>query len=196
VSSRPLAVAITGGIGAGKSEALKAFARHGAAVVSSDEIVHRLYAEDEEVQAAVRERLGDEVFHGGEVVRSRIAERVFADRSLLTWLEQLLHPKVVQEYLRWQDDLAESPEAPAMIVIEVPLLYEASGETRFDRVVVITAPESVRAARRRPALEREARLLPDEEKVRRADYAYENTGSLEDLDRFVAGVVEELSRFS
>jgi dephospho-CoA kinase len=62
--------------------------------------------------------------------------------------------------------------------------------------VVITAPESVRAARRRPALEREARLLPDEEKVRRADYAYENTGSLEDLDRFVAGVVEELSRFS
>jgi dephospho-CoA kinase len=196
VSPRPLAVAITGGIGAGKSEALKAFARHGAAVVSSDEIVHRLYAEDSEVQAAVRERLGDEVFNnGGEVVRSRIAERVFADRSLLTWLEGLLHPKVVQEYRRWQDELAESPEAPAMIAIEVPLLYEAGGETRFDRVVVITAPASVRAARRGPAPEREARLLPDEEKVRRADYAYENTGSLEDLDRFVAGVVEELSRF-
>jgi dephospho-CoA kinase len=76
----------------------------------------------------------------------------------------------------------------------VPLLFETGGEKRFDRVVVITAPADVRATRRRPADERETRLLPEEEKAARADYVYENTGSLEELDRFVAEVVEDLSR--
>jgi dephospho-CoA kinase len=77
-------------------------------------------------------------------------------------------------------------------VVEVPILYETGGEDRFDAVVVVTAPPEVRAARRGDFGDREARLIPDEEKVRRADYAYVNEGSLEDLDAFVAGVVEEL----
>ena len=94
--ARPIAVAITGGIGAGKSEALAAFARHGAAVISSDEIVHRLLREDEPVREALRERFGDEVFgEDGEVDRAAIAEIVFADREALDWLEALLHPLVV-----------------------------------------------------------------------------------------------------
>lgn len=191
----PVAVAITGGIGAGKTEALKAFARHGAAIASSDEIVHRLLAEDEEVRAAVREHLGNGVFdEDGEIVRSRVAELVFADRELLAWLEGLLHPRVAREYLAWREELASRPEPPALTVTEVPLLYETGGERRFDRVVVVTAPVGVRAARGGRVDEREARLLPDEEKVARADFAYENTGSLEELDRFVARVAEELSR--
>jgi len=81
-----------------------------------------------------------------------------------------------------------------LTVTEVPLLFETGGEKRFDKVVVITAPAGVRATRRRPADERETRLLPEEEKAARADYVYENTGSLEELDRFVAEVVEDLSR--
>jgi dephospho-CoA kinase len=187
---RPVSVAITGGIGAGKSEALQAFARHGAAVASSDEIVHRLLAEDEEVREAVRARWGDEILgEGGEIDRGRVAARVFGDRDELAWLEGLLHPRVVREYLAWRDE-----QTAPLTVTEVPLLYETGGETRFDRVVVITAPTEVRTARRAQADEREARLLPDEEKVARADYAFENTGSLDELDLFVARVVEELSR--
>ncbi len=192
---RPVSVAITGGIGAGKSEALAAFHRHGAAVVSSDEIVHRLLAEDEEVRAELRARLGDEVFNEhGDVVRSRVAERVFADPELRAWLEGLLHPRVVREFLAWSDEQARKPQPPALIVTEVPLLYETGGDRRFDRVVVITAPTAVRAARHPVGDDREERLLRDEEKVRRADYVYVNEGTLEELERFVAGVVEELSR--
>jgi dephospho-CoA kinase len=193
--ARPVAIAVTGGIGAGKSEALRAFERHGAAVISSDEIVHRLLAEDEDIRAALRERLGDEVFGAdGEVVRSRVAERVFPDPALRDWLESLLHPRVVQRYLAWREEQAHLTDPPPVTVTEVPLLYEVGGESRFDRVVVVTAPAEVRATRHPLADARGTRLLPEEEKVRRADYVFVNEGSLAELDAFAGRVVEELSR--
>jgi dephospho-CoA kinase len=194
-TAKPVAVAITGGIGAGKSEALRAFARHGAAIVSSDEIVHHLIRADPEIKSAMVERLGEEILgEGGEIDRSRVGERVFRDRELLAWLEGLLHPKVSAEYLRWREQLAELPVPPAVTVTEVPLLYEVGGETRFDKVVVITAPTKLREARANVALAgRSDRLLPDSEKVEKADFAYVNTGSLEELDAFVRGVMEQLT---
>ena len=193
--ARPLAVAITGGIGAGKSEALRAFARHGAATLSSDGVVHRLLREDDEVRSAILERFGAGVLdEDGRLDRRRIGEIVFAERKQLTWLETLLHPRVVREYLGWREQLARRPRPPALCVTEVPLLYEAGGEKRFDAVVTITAPRDVRARRSQAAGdEREQRLLPEEEKVRRADFAYVNSGSLEELDAFVAGVIESLT---
>ena len=195
---RPIAVAITGSIGAGKSEALAAFARHGAAVISSDDIVHRLLREDEAVKRALVERLGDGILdEAGQIDRSAVADVVFVDREALEWLERLLHPLVVQEYLAWRDALGRVEDAPAVTATEVPLLYEAGGESRFDAVVAITAPPDVRAERARVALAaREARLIPDEEKVKRADFAYVNAGSPADLDAFVAGVMDELRRRS
>ena len=193
--ARPIAVAITGGIGAGKSEALAAFARHGAATISSDDIVHRLLSEDDEVHHAVVERFGDRVLDPrGEIDRAAIAEIVFADREALEWLEGLLHPRVVQEYLSWREQLGELDDPPAVCATEVPLLYEVDGQDRFDAVVVVTAPPGVREARAQAgAEEREARLLPDSVKVAQADFAYVNDGSLEELDAFVEGVLRELS---
>ena len=190
-----MAVAVTGGIGAGKSEALRAFARHGAAVISSDEIVHDLLRTDEDVRAAVRGRFGEGVFGpGGEIDRDRIAEIVFADGRELDWLERLLHPRVIAAYLRWREELGRLPDPPPVTVTEVPLLYEVGGDKSFDAVVVITADPQVRVSRQvRPMQDRERRLIPDEEKLARADFAYVNDGSLEELDRFVSGVVEILS---
>jgi dephospho-CoA kinase len=184
---RPLAVALTGGIAAGKSEALRAFEHHGAAVISSDDVVHRLYRDDEELQAALREHWGERVFRNGEVDREEIGRIVFADRAELTWLEAELHPRVRIATDRW---LAE--QTADVAVAEIPLLYETGGEERFDRVVVVTAPSEVREARRGPLAEREGRLVPEDEKVRRADFSYVNDGSLEELDAFVAGVLEDL----
>jgi dephospho-CoA kinase len=191
-----VALAVTGGIGAGKSEALRAFERHGAAVISSDEIVHELLRSDQEVRYALRERFGDAVFGpDGQVDRERVAQAVFTDAAELDWLERLLHPRVVATYLDWRERLAERPDPPAVSVTEVPLLYEVGGDARFDAVVVITASPEVRVSRQvRPMQDRERRLLPDEEKVARADFAYVNDGSLEDLDRFIAGVIEKLAR--
>ena len=164
---RPLAVAVTGGISAGKSEALAAFARHGAAVASSDEIVHRLYREDAGLKQALRERWGERVFAGGEVDRAAVGRIVFADRAELSWLERELHPRVVREYRSWLEELRSLPEPPALAVVEIPLLYETGGEKRFDKVVVISAPAAVRTGRRGAFGDREGRLVPDEEKVRR-----------------------------
>jgi dephospho-CoA kinase len=191
-----VAVAVTGGIGAGKSEALRAFARHGAAVISSDEIVHDLLHSDEDVRAALRDRFGEGVVGpDGEIDRGRVAERVFADAEELDWLERLLHPRVVAAYLRWRDELADLAAPPAVCVTEVPLLYEVEGDKRFDAVVVISAAPEVRISRQvRPMQDRERRLIPDEEKLARADFAYVNNGSLDELDDFVSEVVEKLSR--
>ena len=194
-NERPIAVAITGGIGAGKSAALAAFARHGAAVVSSDEIVHRLLREDEEVRGALRKRFGERVFGGdGSVDRAAVAAIVFHDRAELAWLEGILHPRVVREYMDWRDALARLDDPPAVCVTEVPLLFEAGGETRFDAVVAITAPKDLRARRTPMALdERSQRLIPDAEKLRRADFAYVNDGSLEELDAFAGDVMSRLT---
>jgi dephospho-CoA kinase len=190
-----VAVAVTGGIGAGKSEALRAFARHGAAVISSDEIVHQLLREDPEVKAAVVERLGPGVLdEQGEIDRPSVGDRVFGDPRELDWLEALLHPRVFARYLRWREELAERNDPPAVCATEVPLLYEAGGARYFDAVVVVTAPTEVRVSRHiRPMQDRERRLLPDEEKARRADFVYVNDGSLDQLDEFVSGVMARLS---
>ena len=193
--ARPIAVAITGGIGAGKSEALASFRRHGAATVSSDEIVHRLLRDDPVIGKTLVERFGDRILdEAGQIDRSAIAEIVFADREALDWLESLLHPLVVQEYLEWREQLAALPNPPPLTATEVPLLYEVGGQDRFDAVVVVTAAPKVRAGRTEvDADEREPRLLPDTVKVAQADFAYVNDGSLEDLDAFVGEVMEELT---
>ncbi len=180
--SRPVAVALTGGIGAGKTEALTAFARHGAATLSADEVVHRLIADDGRVRASLEARLGT-------TDRAAIAAAVFDDAKALAWLEGLLHPRVREAYDEWLEDV----HVP-IAVVEIPLLFETGADRRFDKVVVVTAPPDVRRARSALAGgRREQRLLPDSEKVARADYSYENTGSLEDLDRFVASVLEDIS---
>jgi dephospho-CoA kinase len=193
---RPLAVAVTGGIGAGKSEVLKAFARQGVPTLSSDDVVHRLLREDDAVRRAVLERFGDRVLDdGAQLDRAAIAEIVFADREALAWLEGLLHPLVVREYLAWGEQLAGLPDPPTLSATEVPLLYEVGGDDRFDAVVVVTAPQPVREARARAlAGDRSWRLLPDEEKAKRADFVYVNDGSIGDLERFVSGVIGKLNR--
>jgi len=182
--ARPTTVALTGGIAAGKSEALEAFARRGAATASADAFVHTLLAEDEGVRTAIRERWGEEAVGN----RKRIGEIVFRDPAELDWLEKLLHPHTRRLADTWVADLDG-----ALAVIEIPLLYETGGESRFDKVVVITAPRELREERRGEFAAREARLIPDAEKVRRADFSYVNDGSLAELDAFVAGVVDKLS---
>ena len=191
---RPIAVAITGGIGAGKSTALDAFRAHGAATVSSDEIVHHLLATDDDVRDALVARLGKESLGAdGRPDRARVAQAVFGDRKQLEWLEGLLHPLVSREYLQWREQLAGLDDPPLVCVTEVPLLYEVGADERFDKVVVITAPTALREQRRRVARDdRDSRLLPDREKVRRADFHYVNTGSFEDLGAWVGAVMQQL----
>lgn len=183
-------------MGAGKSTALASFRRHGAATVSSDEIVHHLLRTDPDVKRALVEQFGEEILGSDDMPdRERIAVRVFRDRDALDWLEKLLHPLVSREYLEWREQLAKLPNEPAVCVTEVPLLYEVGGESRFDKVVVITAPRQLREARLGGRKDdRESRLMPDREKAERGDFVYVNTGTPDELDAWVAGVMTTLSR--
>ena len=162
---------------------MRAFARHGAAVLSSDDVVHRLIAADGDVRAALEDRFGT-------TDRGRIADVVFDDADELAWLERLLHPHVRREYRTWLDSVDND-----VAVVEVPLLYETGAEELFDAVVVVTAPEKLRRARASVDVDRRsARLISDDEKVGRADFTYVNDGSLDDLDAFVRSVLERVRR--
>jgi dephospho-CoA kinase len=191
----PLTIGLTGGIAAGKSEALAAFGRLGAATLSSDAVVHDLL-EGEPLRAKLAERWGPEVApDGAPTDRGRIGGIVFADPEQLKWLESTIHPLVGAETAAW---IAGLPEDTEVAVIEVPLLFEGGREKIFDTTVSIVAAEGVRrerAASRGHALvdAREARQLTQEEKAERADHVVVNDGSVEDLESALSALLAKLS---
>jgi dephospho-CoA kinase len=190
VSRGPVLVGLTGGIGGGKSEALRAFRRHGAVTLSSDESVRRLYERDD-VRRAVRDHFGDGVIGpGGAVDRAAVGRIVFADSEQLRWLEGLLLPLLAEEFARWRDDQTAAGER--LLVHEAPTLFEVGVGDRYDAILTVTAPAELREGRRPGSRPQMAHQLPEAEKVARSDYVYENTGTLDDLDRYVAGLVERL----
>jgi len=189
----PLKIGLTGGIAAGKSEALAAFGRLGAATLSSDAVVHELL-ESEPLRGRLVERWGPEVAPPAGVDRTRIGEIVFADPEQLAWLEAQIHPLVAERMVEWLTDLPADTE---IAVVEVPLLFEGGREAVFDSTVAVVAGEEVRrerAAARGHALvdEREARQLSQDEKAERADHVVANDGSIEDLERALSGLIEKL----
>jgi dephospho-CoA kinase len=191
----PLKVGLTGGIAAGKSEALKAFERLGAATLSSDAVVHELL-ESDELREMLVGRWGPDVAPEGKVERAEIGEIVFADPEELTWLESQIHPLVQQRTAAW---LLSLPADTEVAVVEVPLLFEAGGDKIFDTTVAVVTADEVRRARaaaRGHALvdEREARQLPQPEKAERAEHVVANDGSVEELERALSALLEKLRR--
>jgi dephospho-CoA kinase len=191
--ARPLTIGLTGGIAAGKSEALAAFERLGAATISSDAVVHELL-ETEPLLPRLIERWGRKVAPGGRVDRDRIGSIVFADPDELKWLEGEIHPLVGKRIGTWLTSLPEDTDAA---VVEVPLLFEAGMDGAFDTTVAVVASDEVRRERaqaRGHALvdEREARQLAQEEKASRAEHVVRNDGSVEDLERELSALVEKL----
>lgn len=191
----PLTIGLTGGIAAGKSEALAAFGRLGAATLSSDAVVHELL-ESEPLQGRLVERWGPEVVANGQVNRAKIGEIVFADPEQLSWLEEQIHPLVQARTAEW---LLSLPAGTEIAVVEVPLLFEAGSDGVFDTTVAVVAADEVRrerAAARGHALvdEREARQLTQTEKAERAEHVVENDGSVEDLERALSALLAKLRR--
>lgn len=191
----PLTIGLTGGIAAGKSEALAAFERLGAATISSDAVVHELL-DSEPLLGILTERWGEEVAPEGRVDRTKVGEIVFSDPEQLKWLEAQIHPLVGERIGAW---LGSLPEGIDVAVVEVPLLFEAGMEGVFDTTVAVTAADGVRRERaqaRGHALvgEREARQLAQEEKAARAEHRVANEGSVEDLERELSALVEKLRR--
>lgn len=190
-------VGLTGGLGAGKSEALRALGDLGAATLSTDAVVHELLAGDE-LRDLVVERLGPEVAPDGRLNRSLIAERVFGDEQARAWLEGELWPRVGQRVVEWRQELEALDPAPPAAVVEVPLLFESGMEAVFDATIAVVADESVReeraGARGHAAVaERSGRQLTQAEKSQRADFEVRNDGTLEELRETLSSVLAKLA---
>jgi dephospho-CoA kinase len=195
-SGRVPFVGLTGGLGAGKSEALRALGELGAATLSTDAVVHELLATDE-LRDALVERFGEEIAPGGRVDRSQVAERVFGDASEREWLEGILWPRVGERMMSWREEVERAEPAPPAGVVEVPLRFAAGMEDAFDHTLVVIADEDVReeraGARGHTAVaSRAGRQLPQEEKAERAGFVVRNDGSLDELKQSLSRFLETI----
>jgi dephospho-CoA kinase len=191
-------IGLTGGMGAGKSTALAALERLGAAVLSTDAVVHELYGSGQ-VREAVVARWGPDLAPGEVVDRAAIAERAFANQQDRVWLERFLWPLVGERISAWLSEVRadNGDAAPRAAVVEAPLLFEAGMEKLCDATIAVVATEQLRRARaggRPHALidERVARQLSQEEKAQRATFVVHNDGTKEDLERALSEVLEKL----
>ena len=170
----------------------------GAATLSTDRVVHELYA-DPEVRELVVARWGPDVAPGGTVDRAAVARHAFAAPADRAWLEQLLWPRVGARVAAWRAAESDRTPPPPALVVETPLLFEAGLEAMYDATLVVVADEATRArraaARGHAAVdERTSRQLSQEEKAARADHVVRNDRDLAALEQELAGVLEKLSR--
>jgi dephospho-CoA kinase len=189
-------VGLTGGLGAGKSEALRVLAELGAATLSTDAVVHELLGEPG-MRDRVSARLGPGVVTAARLDRSAIAERVFADDEARAWLEAELWPRVGERVAAWRSELESADRPPRAAVVEVPLLFESGMDAAFDRTIAVVADERLRAqragARGHAAVEeRGSRQLSQEQKAQKADFTVRNDGSLDELRQTLSLVLGKL----
>ena len=167
-------------------------------MLSTDAVVHELYS-SAEVRDLVVTRWGEQVAPGGTTDRAAVAKRAFATPEDREWLEGMLWPRVGDRIWAWREEQSARDPAPRALVVEVPLLFESGMDAAFDATLAVVADEAVRreraGARGHEALdERTARQLTQEEKAARATYTVANSGTLEELEQTLAGVLEKLQR--
>ena len=188
----PPFIGLTGGMGAGKSEALRALERLGAATLSTDAVVHDLL-ESDEVRDELVARFGEQVAPGGRIDRNAVATLVFEQPDERKWLEGVLWPRVGARVDGWRQEMSARNPAPRALVVEVPLLFEAGMDGVFDHTIAVVADEEIRAARaagrgHAGVESRAGRQLSQQEKSERAEYVVQNDGDLSEL----YGVLSEL----
>ena len=200
-----LKVGLTGGIAAGKSVVGEMFAALGAHVVQADEISHQLMQPGQAVYREVVAHFGAEILNpDGGVNRARLAELAFSGNpSRVQELNQIVHPAVIRREEEWMEQVSQlDPQAVAMV--EAALILEAGMATGLDRLVVVTCRPEQRIERwarrlnvdeetaRREVTRRMAAQLPDEEKIKAADYVVDNSGSLDETRRQVKKIYAQL----
>ena len=190
---------LTGGMGSGKSTALHALGRLGAATISADEVVHELYATSAALRDAVVGRWGSDVAPEGVVDRQAVARHAFATDEDRQWLERLIWPLVGERIWAFRQGADAADPAPRAAVVETPLLFEAGMAPLYDATIAVIADEAIRQQRARDrgyaaVDERDARQLSQEEKAARATYVVRNDGSEQDLEALLADVLAQVTQ--
>jgi dephospho-CoA kinase len=192
----PPFIGLTGGMGAGKSEALAALERLGAATLSTDAVVHELLDSDE-VRDELVARFGDQVAPDGRIDRGAVATLVFEKPDERKWLEGVLWPLVGQRVDSWRREMSERQPPPRALVVEVPLLFEAGMESVFDNTIAVVAGDDAIAERTADrghagVESRRGRQLSQQEKAERAGYVVQNDGSLGELETTLSGLLANI----
>jgi dephospho-CoA kinase len=201
--TRTLAVGITGGIGAGKSEVCRFFASFGARVIEADGLAKVLMEKDEKLALSIRKEFGSVYLPGGRLDAKKLASAVFSDSTKLKLLNSLVHPAVISCIVS-EIASARSSGAVPVIAVEAALIFEADMAQYFDYTVVVQAPASLQTERvmrrdgasKEDVLRRIGAQMPGEEKSEMADFTIVNTGSLESLRgkcAFVWSILRSLS---
>jgi dephospho-CoA kinase len=201
-----LKVGLTGGIAAGKSVVGKIFAALGVHVIQADEVAHQLMQPGEPVYQDVVRHFGAGILDpDGSVNRARLAQQAFGKPSRIDELNHIVHPAVIRRQEEWMAEV-EQRDPNAIAMVEAALILEAGIARRFDRLVVVTCRPEQRIARwaqrlkvdedtaRREVTRRMAAQLPDEEKIKAADYVIDNSGSLERTETQVRAIYAKLQQ--
>jgi dephospho-CoA kinase len=198
-----LKVGLTGGIASGKSTVGAMFVNLGAHLIQADEIAHQLMRPGEPVYEEVVRHFGAQILNEDKTIhRKRLAEAAFGEARVQE-LNRIVHPAVIEKQEAWMEEVGRR-EPNAIAMVEAALIIEARAARRFDRLIVVTADVEQRvqrwAAKVKTDLEsagaeitrRMAAQIPDEEKTRQADYVIDNSGSLDETERQVRVIYDQL----
>ena len=204
-----LKVGLTGGIASGKTVVGEMFVARGAHLIRADDIAHELMQPGRAVYAEVVRSFGTGILNpDGSVNRARLAEAAFGSQpgsgsARVSELNRIVHPAVIRRQDEWMEEIG-GHDGQAIAIVEAALILEAGAANRFDRLIVVTCREEQRVQRlagrrgvnmetaRQEVLRRMAAQLPDEEKIKSADYVIDNSGSLDTTQKQVSRVYKRL----
>jgi dephospho-CoA kinase len=183
-----LKVALTGGIGSGKSLVGEYLEELGAVVIDSDELARSVIERGSPGYEEVLAVFGDEILSEGEIDRKKLAARVFSDEPARKQLEAIIHPRVRET----AEKLTRNLGADAIVVNQIPLLFETDGAKRFDYVITVECAEGTRVERLKERGMKEYEIstrmqaqASDEQRASIADFVLKNEGSIDQLQREV-----------
>ncbi|MGI9351605.1 MAG: dephospho-CoA kinase [Rhizobiaceae bacterium] len=190
---------LTGSIGMGKSTTAEMFRAEGILVYDADATVHELY-KNEAVELVEKNFPGTE--RNGQIDRQELAKRVLGNQEEMKKLESIIHPLVHKKEREFTEKAKSTGEQ--LIILDIPLLFEAGGYNRVDRIIVVTAPFNVQRDRvlSRPEMTEDkfqailSRQVPDEEKRNRADYVIDTSKGMDAARREVSAIIKELTQNS
>ncbi len=185
MKSHTLKVAVTGSIGSGKSAFCKFLTEKGYRVINADDLAKELLVSNEKIKSRIIKEFGKESFIGSRVNKKFLAEQIFSQLENVSKINSIIHPVVISEIRKI---FSRNEGKGKIIFVEAALIYEAEMEGMFDYVVLITADEQVRKARKAGMSEedfrkRDLNQIPDSEKKKRADFIFENNLSIDELKK-------------
>ncbi len=195
----PLIVGVTGGLGSGQSTVAKLMEKGNAKVISADEMAKQAIAKNKSLQRDLMKVFGDDIFDKGKLNRALLAERAFKDITETRKLNQLVHPRMVENIIDAMEKARFSGRYP-LIIIDAALIYEISIERNFDAIIVVTAsiPNREKRVKERDGMsrqqfrERANKQIPLKDKAAWADFVIENNGTLDELEEKTRQVYKKL----